>query len=136
MPLLKELRGDLPLQLTVPVTPANVPGGGSIIAPFAALITAAKWVPGAAVTANVTNFFTLSFRNRGSGGAGTVQFATARAYSSVNGVLSTPETLTLSSTASDLQVAAGDVLAVEVVHTGTGLVCPGGVVMLTTRSAG
>lgn len=134
MPQFKELRGDIPVAIPVPSVPVTVPGGGSFIVPFNALITAAKWTPGAAITANGSNFFTLSFRNRGQAGAGTVQFATARAYSSGNGVLSTPEALTLSSTASDLQVAAGDILAVEITHSGTGLICPGGVVMVTLRA--
>lgn len=134
MPQLKELRGDLPVAIAVPSVPAAVAGGGSFVVPFAALITAAVWIPGAAITANGTNYFTLSFRNRGAAGAGTVQFATARAYSATNGVLSTPETLTLSSTASDLQVTAGDILAAEVTHTASGLICPGGVVMVTVRA--
>ncbi len=134
MTQLKEIAGDIPIAIPVPSAPVAVPVGGSFVVPFNAVITAAKWVPGAAITANGANFFTMSLRNRGPAGAGTVQFATARAYSATNSVLSTPEALTLSSTASDLQVAAGDVLTVEVVHSGTGLICPGGVVMVTIRS--
>lgn len=131
--LWKELRGNIPLPIAVPSVAAAVAGGGHWVAPNNMLITAAVWIPGAAITANGTNFFTLSFRNRGAAGAGTVQWATARAYSSGNGALSTPETLTLSSTASDLQVAAGDILAVEITHAASGLICPGGVVMVTAR---
>jgi hypothetical protein len=133
MPQLGDLRGDIPVAVPVPSSPVAVPVGGSFIVPFNATITAAKWIPGAAITANGTNFFTLSFRNRVAG-AGTVQFATARSYASGNSVLSTPEALTLSSTASDLLVAAGDALAAEVTHSGSGLICPGGVVMVTLRA--
>jgi len=129
----KDLRGDLVVTIPVPSSAAAVAVGGSLLVPYNALITAAKWVPGAAITANGTNFFTVSFRNRGSAGAGTVQFATARAYSSVNGVLSTPEALTLSSTAADLLVAAGDYLTAEVTHAASGLICPGGSVLVTLR---
>jgi hypothetical protein len=42
-------------------------------------------------------------------------------------VSTTPEALTLSTTATDLQVAAGDVLTAHFTHTGTGLAIPAGV---------
>lgn len=131
----KELRGDLTVVIPVPSAAAAAAGGGSVIVPHKAVITAAKWIPGAAITAHGTNFFTLSFRNRVAG-AGTAQWATARAYSATNGVVSTPETLTLSATAANLAVAAGDVLAVEITHAASGLACPGGAVVVTLRSAG
>lgn len=133
MPQYKELRGDIPLYVFVPPLAAAAAAEVPVPVPFNAVITAAKWIPGAAITANGTNFFTLSFRNRGAAGAGTVQWATARAYSSVNGVANTPEALTLSSTASDLNIAAGDLVTVQVTHTASGLAVPAGVVALTIR---
>ncbi len=134
MPQLKELRGDLIQAIPVSYLPVGVAAGFTWIAPFNVAIRSALWIPGAAVTANGTNFFTLSFFNRGAAGAGTVQFATARSYAATNSVKAVPETLTLSSTASDLLVAAGDVLNVEVASSGTGLICPGGIVAVTVRA--
>jgi hypothetical protein len=70
-------------------------------------------------------------RNR-QAAAGTVVLAT-RAYSSGNGVATTAETLTLSSTESDLQPVAGDLLTAHFTHSGTGLAVPAGLVQVTLR---
>lgn len=135
MPLFADLRGDLPhASIVIPSCPANVPVGASYVVPFNALITAVKWVPGAAITANGANFFTLSFFNRGPAGAGSTAFATARSYAATNSVLATPETITLSGTAANLLASAGDVISCEVTHSGTGLICPGGLVAVTLRA--
>ncbi|WP_018658464.1 hypothetical protein [Actinomadura flavalba] len=136
MTQMREIRGDHAVTIAVPAAAAGSAVGGAWIAPFRARIAAARWVPGGAITAHATNYATLSFRNRGAAGAGSVQWATARSYASGNGALSTPETLTLSGTAANLEVAEGDVLAVEVTHSGTGLALPGGAVLLTLRSLG
>ena len=129
----KELRGDVPLIIQVGYMAANVTGGFNAIVPFNARVTAAKWIPGAAITANGTNYFTLSVFNRGAAGAGTVEIVTARSYAATNGVKATPETLTLSATEANLFLTAGDVVSVECAPTGTGLICPGGAVQLTLR---
>lgn len=135
MTQLKELAGDLVFEIAVPPTAAGtaveVPG---LVAPFALQITGIKWVPGAAVVANATNFFTLTPRNRGANGAGTVVPATARSYASGNSAANTAEALALSGTASDLQVAAGDVLTAHVTHSGTGLAVPAGLLQLSVRA--
>lgn len=130
MGTVKELRGDIPLAIDVGYLAANLTGGASVVVPWNATIKSAKLVPSAAITANGTNYFVMSFYNRGSAGAGTVQWATARTWAAGNSVKATPETLTLSSTASELRVAANDVLNVELAPTGTGLIWPGGVVQL------
>lgn len=136
MPTEQELRGPRNIFVPVPYVPAAGVAGGIWVAPYKLTLTAAKLVWGAAVTGQATNFFTISFFNRGAAGAGTVQFATAIAYSSggVADTKATPRTLTLSSTASDLQVATGDVISVEITTTGTGLIAPGGAVYLTANS--
>lgn len=132
--LLKELRGNIPVAIGVPSVAAGGAGGGSFVVPNNFLITAASMVWGAAITGTATNFFTLSFFNRGAAGAGTVQWGTAIAYSNgTNATKANPVTVTLSSTATDLQIAAGDVLSVEITTTGTGLLAPGGTLMLTGR---
>lgn len=131
-----ELAGNLGLRIAVPYIAAasGAAGGGTLIAPGALQIVGATWTANATLTGQATNFVTISFFNRTTG-AGTVQFATAIAYSSgaVVATKATPVTLTLSTTATDLQVAAGDALQVEIATTGTGLTVPGGVVELNAR---
>lgn len=132
MPLFKELRGDLTFTVAIPPTAAGTAVEVPIVKlPFNATITKVEFVPGANMTANGTNFCTLNVRNRQTG-AGTVVPA-SRAWSSTNSVSTTPETLTLSSTASDLQPAAGDVLSAHFTHSGTGLAIPASSVQVTVR---
>lgn len=129
----KELSGDLSYTFFV----AGVAAGTAVewpqlVMPWNATITGLTWVPGAAVTANGSNYATISVRNRGASGSGTVVPA-SRAYSATNSSAQVGEVLTLSSTATDLQPAAGDVLTVSVAHTGTGLLIPAGLVQVTLR---
>lgn len=133
MPQLKELRGDLTFTATIPPTAAAT----AVEVPIAELgfdveITEVLWIPGAAMTANVTNYCTLSVRNRAAG-AGTVVPAT-RAWSATNSVSTTPEACTLSATAADLKPAAGDLLTAHFTHTGTGLAIPAGQVQVKVRA--
>lgn len=129
----KEMRGDIPVEIFLPYQAANTTGGVAWYVPWNLTITSAVLVPSAAITANGSNYLTVSFFNRGAAGAGTAQWATARAYSSVNSVKATPETLTLSATAADLSLTAGDVVQVEIAPTGTGLIWPGGTVYVVAR---
>lgn len=131
MGMYKEIRGDIPWTIDVGYMAANVTGGATSLIPFNATIKSAKVIPAAAITANGTNYFTMSFFNRGSAGAGTTQWGTARAWSATNSVKATPETITLSATAADLNVTANDVISIECAPAGTGLIWPGGVVQLT-----
>jgi hypothetical protein len=131
MPQLKELRGDLvfPIAVAGQATAATVDEFTAFVAPFNLTITAVKWVPAAAIVANVTNFFTLTLRNRGAAGAGAALPA-QRSYAAVNSSANVSENVTLSGTAADLLVAAGDVLTVEKLVTGTGLAMPDGTVQI------
>lgn len=133
MPQLSEIAGDLQQHIPVPYMAAGVAGGTPWVVPYNSVITAMKWVPAAAITANGTNYFTLSFFNRGAAGAGTVEVATARSLAATNGAKAVPEPLTLSATAANLLLAAADVLNVELASTGSGLICPGGIVAVTYR---
>ena len=99
-------------------------------APFNMAITAVKWIPAAAVTANGSNFQTLSVRNRGAAGAGTALPA-SRSYAATNSVAQVPEAMTLSGTATDLLVTAGDVITVQRLVTGTGVIVPSGVLEIS-----
>lgn len=133
MPAIKDLRGDH--AVTVPVTGMAAPGTGNeqaaFVAPFAAKITGVKWTPAAAVTSAATNFSTLSVRNRGAAGAGSA-LAASRSYNTGNpsSVAWVAEDCTLSGTASDLLVAAGDVLTVQMIASGTGIQLPAGSVRI------
>lgn len=97
--------------------------------PFNAVIVGAKWIPKAAVVADATNYLTLTVRNRTTG-AGAVNVAN-RSYAATNSAALTPEAMTLSATAANLLVAAGDLLTVEKLNTGTGLALPAGVVEIS-----
>lgn len=130
---LKELSGDLMYSAYIPPTAAGTAVEVPVARlPFAVTITEIVWIPGAAMTANGTNFCTLTPRNRQSG-AGTVVPATARSWAATNSVATTPETLTLSATATDLQAAANDVLTAHFTHTASGLAIPAGIVQFKVR---
>jgi hypothetical protein len=128
-----ELRGQTILSIQVPAKAINVAGELAVLAPQRGTILAAVWVPSANITADASHYFTLTFRNRGQAGAGTVTWATARAMSATNGVANTPETLTLHATLANRDFAAGDLLSVQITHTGNGLAVPDGLVAITYK---
>lgn len=129
----KEFSGDLDYEFFVPgIAAGTAVEWPLIVLPFNASITSVKWVPSAAVTANVTNYATLNFRNRTGAGAGTA-IPAVRAYSATNSVAQTAEAMALSGTAADLLAAAGDVLTLAVAHSGTGLIIPAGLVQAKLR---
>lgn len=129
-----ELRGDhiFPIPVAGQATAATADEFSGMVAPFDMTITAVKWIPAAAVTANGTNFFTLTVRNRGAAGSGTALPA-QRSYAATNSVAFVAENATLSSTAADLDVAAGEVLTIEKLVTASGLAMPDGVVQIHAR---
>jgi hypothetical protein len=95
-------------------------------------VVGAYWIPGAAMTANDTNFVTLTIRNRlAVDGSGTTTLAT-RVYNVAggNGVAGKAEALTLTTTAADLLAEVGDVLTAQWTHTASGLAIPAGLVEL------
>lgn len=129
-----ELGGDWSFQI-----PAYAMAGATtsredvaVKVPYNMLVTGVDWVPQAAVTANGTNFSTLTLRNRGAAGAGATLPA-SRSYAATNSVAFVPEAMTLSATATDLQLTAGDVLTVQMIFTAAGLVIPAGTLRLTAR---
>ncbi len=86
-------------------------------------IPAVRFTPNAAITANGTNYFTLTLTNKGAAAAGSTAVAT-RAWSATNSVAFVSETMTLSSTAADLNVASGDVLVLVRTVASSGLAMP------------
>lgn len=93
-------------------------------------ITGVKFIAKAAVTANGTNYYTLTLRNRGAAAAGTALPA-SRSLAATNIAAFVADALTLSATAADLLVAAGDVLTCEKLVTASGLALPAGVLEIS-----
>lgn len=89
-----------------------------------------EWVPSAAITANATNFSTLTLQNKGPLKSGTVTVAT-RAWSATNSVAGTKEAFVLSGTPANLEVKAGDRLDLVQTHGAAGLALPTGTLLVT-----
>jgi hypothetical protein len=102
---------------------------------FTGKVTAVSFIPEAASTGDNTNTRTYTLVNKGSAGAGTTVIATLALTTGVNLVASDEKAATLSATAADLLVTAGDVLAWVSTHTASGLVDPGGTVIVKGNRA-
>jgi YD repeat-containing protein len=100
-------------------------------------VSSVSYTPEAAITgANSPASRTFTLVNKGQAGVGTVTIATLAMVSGVNAVAFDELAATLSSTASDLVVAAGDILVwVSTAVGGTGLVDPGGLVQVEIKSS-
>lgn len=91
-------------------------------------ITAAYFIPQANITGQDTNTMTVKVINAGTDGSGTTLIA-SKAYTSGNNATALkPEALTLSTTAANLDIDAGEVIAYFNDQAGTGLNCPEGVI--------
>jgi hypothetical protein len=100
-------------------------------APFACTVTAVQYVPEAAITGADTNSRTVSLVNKGQVGSGTTTVASLALTNGVNAAANDEKTITLSGTAANLVLAAGDTLQWRSIHVGTGITDPGGVVRVT-----
>lgn len=107
--------------------------GATIIgeAPFAGTVTAVTYTPESDITGADTNTRTLAVVNKGTDGNGSTSVATLALTSGVNATDFDEKALTLSGTAANLEVAAGDILAFTSTHAGTGLADPGGRIAVT-----
>lgn len=105
-----------------------------LVAPHRMRVTAVKWVPTANITADGTDYFTVTVRNRKAAGSGTAVVA-QRSYDSGNGTAFVAESMTLSDTEADLEVAAGDVLTAEKLAEGSGLAMPDGLIQIHAQVA-
>ena len=130
---LSEIRGDQTFTIAVAgqATAGTADEFTGFVAPYNLKITGVKWIPAAAVTADPTNYLTLNLRNRTTGAGAALP--ASRAYSATNSVAFVAEAMTLSATAADLLVTAGDVLTVSKVNSGTGLALPKGTVQITAQ---
>jgi hypothetical protein len=105
-------------------------------APFAGTISAVIYTPDTVLTGANTESRTISIINKGQAGAGTTAPASKAFVSGTNAPADDETAITLSSTAADLVVAEGDVIAWKSTHVGsTGLADPGGLASVEfTRS--
>ena len=125
------------LEATVPAVAAGSDADQVLgEAPKAGRVTSVSYTPEAAITGNTTESRTLTLVNKGAAGAGTTTVATLAFTTGVNGVAFDERAFTLSATAADRVVAAGDVLAAVSTHVGsTGLADPGGQVRVEIGSS-
>jgi hypothetical protein len=108
-------------------------GSDVIEAPFTGKVSEVTYTAIAAVTGAASPASrTLSLINHGQAGVGTTVVASLPLVSGVNLVAYDEKALTLSATAADLVVTAGDILEFRSAAVGgTGLVDPGGTVSVT-----
>ena len=102
-----------------------------IIAERAGTVTSVTYSTVTAITGANTNTRSVSLVNKGQSGAGTTVIATLQFDSGVNTTASDEKAITLSATAANLVVAAGDVLQWQSTHLATGIADPGGLVAVT-----
>lgn len=101
-------------------------------APFDCTVTAVEYVPEAAITGAATNHRTFSLVNKGAAGSSSTTVASLAFDSgSVTASANNERAITLSATAANLDLAAGDTLLWRSIHIGTGITDPGGLVRVT-----
>lgn len=105
---------------------------------YAGSVSEVSYSPDTVLTGANTESRTIVLVNKGQAGAGTTVVATKAFTSGVNAAADDITAITLSATAADLVVAAGDVLAWQSTHVGaTGLADPGGLATIKiSRTSG
>lgn len=100
-------------------------------APFDCTVTSVEYVPEASITGAATNHRAFSLVNKGQAGSASTTVATLAFDSGVTATANNEKAITLSGTAANLVLAAGDTLQWRSVAVGTGIADPGGVVRVT-----
>lgn len=100
-------------------------------APFDCTVTAVEYVPEAAITGAATNHRAFSLVNKGQAGSASTTVATLAFDTGVTATANNEKPVTLSGTAANLVLAAGDTLLWRSVAVGTGIADPGGIVRVT-----
>jgi hypothetical protein len=100
-------------------------------APADATVSAVTYAPVTAITGANTNTRSVSLVNKGQSGAGSTVIATIQYNSGVNAAAADENTITLSGTPANLNIAAGDILQWQSTAVGTGIADPGGLVCVT-----
>lgn len=98
-------------------------------APSKCVVTAAIFLPSAAITADGTNYSVYTLTRHTAGATATT--VATRSWIATNSVATTAESMTLSGTAANLLLAVDDTLSIVKTHGGSGLVIPDG--LLTIR---
>lgn len=121
------------LEVDVPAVSTAGNDDDSVVAqaPFDCTVTAVDYVPEAAITGAATNNRTVSLVNKGQAGSGTTTVASLNFDTGVNATANNEKPITLSGTAANLVLAAGDTLQWRSIHIGTGITDPGGLVRIT-----
>lgn len=104
------------------------------VAPRDGTVTAVSYTTVTAITGANTNTRSVSLVNKGQAGAGSTVIATLQFNSGINTVAADEKTITLSVTAADLLLVAGDVLQWQSTAVGTGIADPGGLVAVSTAA--
>lgn len=86
-------------------------------------VVSVQIVPRAAITANATNFATITVQNKGPLGSGSTAVA-SRTWSATNSVAGTKEAATLNGTAANLEFKQGDQMIVVHSSAASGLALP------------
>jgi hypothetical protein len=118
------IEASIPAQATAGTAQDTVIGE----APFAGTVTEVSFYPETAVAAAASNIRTFRLVNKGQSGAGTTVIASRSTVTSNSMVAYDEWTVTLSATAADLVVAAGDVLIFDETIGASGVAHGGGVV--------
>ena len=100
-------------------------------APFNCTVTSVQYVPEAAITGAATNNRTVSLVNKGQAGSGTTTVASLTFDNGVNAAANDERAITLSGTAANLDLTAGDTLQWRSIHVAAGITDPGGIVRIT-----
>ncbi|MDQ8045069.1 MAG: hypothetical protein AAGC46_14420 [Solirubrobacteraceae bacterium] len=122
-PRIQRLRSRIPAQ-----TAATTANQALLVASEDGTVTAASFTPDAAITGATATKRTITLENRGQSGSGSTVIGTLDLVTGVNPAAFAQSVLTLSGTAANLSVTAGDVLAVKEAVTSTGTANPGGLV--------
>lgn len=133
---LKEMGGSLKHYAFVETTgnAASTGGGSVFVAQHKCTVVAASIVPYAAITANGTDYAIITLTRHTAGATATT--VATRSWAATNSVAHTEESLTLSATAANLILAAGDTLAPLKTVAGNGLVIPNFLVVITYQFSG
>lgn len=98
-------------------------------------VVSVAYIPDALITGVATNNRRLRLINKGQDGTGTTIVAELQFTNGTNAAAFDSKAVALSVAAGNLAVAAGDVLAFESTHIGTGLADPGGQVVVEINPA-
>jgi hypothetical protein len=94
--------------------------------PITGTVSAVRYIPKGTLTGDNTNKRTFTLYNRGTAGAGTTKVAELDMVLAVDLATYVPKAITLSATAANLDVTAGEVLAFKSLHVASGVADPGG----------